>query len=212
MGIDANHFGEICRRAQAGDHAAAEFLFAQCFGQLRAAIRPMMGESLAREGFEPEDIVQEVYAAAWEKMPAAEFPSPAAFVAWLLTIAKNKVLDLQKRAAVRHRVNLRSDYRTTGHRPSYGAVLERVGMTQTMPSQVARRHEALALLSTRMACLPEDYRRVIQLRLVQGLPVVEVARRLERTEAAVHTLLYRSLRRLRDLMGRPSEYFSTHGI
>ena len=56
--------------------------------------------------------------------------------------------------------------------------------------------------------LSEEYRRVVQWRFVQGLPVAQVARRLGKSEPAVHMLCHRTLKKLRELMGSPSKYLS----
>ena len=91
---------------------------------------------------------------------------------------------------------------------SYVDVLDRVSSPLTTPSRAAARSEAVAVLMVRMLQLPEDYRQVIRWRLIDGLEVAEVARRLNRSEAAVHMLCHRALRQLRELMGTASDYLT----
>ena len=65
------------------------------------------------------------------------------------------------------------------------------------PSQQAVRNEQEILLADVLARLPEDYREVIILRNLEGLPHEEVARRLGRNVGAVRMLWVRALARLR---------------
>jgi RNA polymerase sigma-70 factor (ECF subfamily) len=62
----------------------------------------------------------------------------------------------------------------------------------------ARMHEALA-------ALPEECRRALQLRYVDGLPSKEIAEQMGKTDGAVRVLLSRSLRRLEQLLGDDAE-------
>ncbi len=65
------------------------------------------------------------------------------------------------------------------------------------PSAGAQRRERAALLADYLGQLPEDYREVIVLRNLEGLPFDEVARRLGRSPGAVRVLWVRALDRLR---------------
>ena len=56
-----------------------------------------------------------------------------------------------------------------------------------------------------MARLPEDQRRVVELHHLKGLPVAETAQRVGRTRAAVVGLLFRGLKKLRELLLNPGE-------
>jgi RNA polymerase sigma-70 factor (ECF subfamily) len=70
------------------------------------------------------------------------------------------------------------------------------------PSHAAAEREAAVLLANRLARLPEDYRTVLLLRVFEGLPAEEVARRMNRTAGAVRMLQMRALTALRaDLAG-----------
>jgi RNA polymerase sigma-70 factor (ECF subfamily) len=151
-----------------------------------------------------EDVVQEVYAAAWPKLADGDYPNFAAFLGWLKAIAHNKLIDLRRCfLAERHDVK-REVGRPVGQNSSYTTLLDRVAS----PSSSAARREALAILVTRLARMPEDQRRVLQMRYVQGLSVRDVAERLKRSEPAVHMLCHRALKKLQELMGSRSQYLS----
>jgi RNA polymerase sigma-70 factor (ECF subfamily) len=68
------------------------------------------------------------------------------------------------------------------------------------PSERAVRGEELLLLSCALASLPAEQRQVVELHHLKGLTVAEVAERMGRTRAAVVGLLYRGLKKLRELL------------
>src|SRR5262249_46809398 len=71
---------------------------------------------------------------------------------------------------------------------------------QTSPSERAVRVEELLRLARALAQLPEDQRAVVELHHLKGLPVAEVAGKMGRRRPAVVGLLYRGLKRLRELL------------
>ncbi len=202
-------FKHVMDQAQAGDEEAAAGLFVHAYRPLRTLVRGLMDDVLARARLEPDDILQEVYVAAWSRLRTSRFDGFPAFVGWLKAIARNKAIDLRRGLlAEKHDVNRQVEPAGIDG-SSYADLVERVVYADASPSREAARHEASAILAAQMWRLPEDYRRVLQWRFVQGLAVAEVAKRLDRTEPAVHTLCHRALKKLRALMGSPSKYLST---
>ena len=68
------------------------------------------------------------------------------------------------------------------------------------PSSHAGRRERAACLSDQLARLPADYREVLVLRNLEGLPFPEVARRMNRSAGAVRILWVRAVDQLRRLL------------
>jgi RNA polymerase sigma-70 factor (ECF subfamily) len=60
-------------------------------------------------------------------------------------------------------------------------------------------------LAQAIARLPEDQRRVVELHYLKGLTVAEVADQIGRTRPAAVGLLFRGLKRLRELLREPGE-------
>jgi RNA polymerase sigma-70 factor, ECF subfamily len=206
--MDDVRFREIMAQVKAGNKAATDSLLVASFDPLRSAIAHHMGDTLAKAQLEPEDVIQEAYAAAWANLPSAQFDNFEAFLGWLRQIAENKLIDMH-RATLAEKRDVRRQTPGWGVQAgSYVDLLDQVSSPLSTPSRGAARSEALAVLMVRMQQLPEDYRRVIHWRLIDGLPVAEVARRLDRSEAAVHMLCHRALKQLRELMGAPSDYLS----
>jgi RNA polymerase sigma-70 factor, ECF subfamily len=69
------------------------------------------------------------------------------------------------------------------------------------PSTHAARREHAVLLADALDRLPKDYRDVIVLRHLEGIPFAEIAARLARSEDSVQKLWVRGLARLRQEMG-----------
>jgi len=71
---------------------------------------------------------------------------------------------------------------------------------QASPSQQAVRHEQVLELAAALCHLPEDQRTAVELHHLEGHSLVEVGRIMERSKEAVAGLLFRGLKRLRQLL------------
>lgn len=205
--MDDQRFRQVFAKAVAGDAAAADSLFVAAYEVLHAAVARQMDPILLAR-LQAEDVIQEVYAAAWPKLEDGCFDTFAAFTGWLKTIAKNKLIDLRRGyLAAKHDVK-REIARPRAADSSYTTFLDRVASSSPTPSRGAARSEAMALLVTQLSRLPDDYRCVLQLRYVRGLSVPEIADRLNDTEGAVHMRCARALRKLGEQMGSASNYLT----
>ncbi|HET6576065.1 MAG TPA: sigma-70 family RNA polymerase sigma factor [Fimbriiglobus sp.] len=71
---------------------------------------------------------------------------------------------------------------------------------QSSPSERAVRHEDLLRLASALAALPDDQQRAVELHHLKGLSLADTAAAMGKTTQAVVGLLFRGLRRLRELM------------
>ncbi len=71
----------------------------------------------------------------------------------------------------------------------------------TSPSKGIRRQERLERLEQAMETLSPDYRTVLKLARMDGLPIKEIAKQMGRSESAVHNLLLRATKQLRQSFG-----------
>jgi RNA polymerase sigma-70 factor, ECF subfamily len=71
---------------------------------------------------------------------------------------------------------------------------------QPTPSEQAARNELLLRLADALARLPPEQRRAVELHYLQGRPLAEIGAELQRTRGAVGALLFRGVRKLRQLL------------
>lgn len=206
--MDDAQFKQVIQRIQAGDTKAMSCLLVGSFSALRTTVTRRMNDLLTKAGIEPEDVMQEAYAAAWPEIANASFENYAAFVGWLKQIAERKLIDMH-RAMVADKRDVRRQVGGWDVRSgSYVNLFDRVTGTNSTPSRGAARSEALAIMMVHLVQLPEEYRRVLQWRLIDNLPVSEVARLFNRSESAIHMLCHRALKKLKQQMGSPAKYLS----
>lgn len=162
-----------------------EVAFEQHRERLLSVIYLRMGPQL-RTRMDAEDILQEVAIEAINSWHTLSDEQNAG--AWLVTLAKRKVARI-----------LRDQIGVAARNPNR----ERNVMTdlpiadrRSGPVTAADRRDRLELLGKALERLSDDYREVILLTKIEGLPAKEVGARMERSENAVNLLLSRALKRL----------------
>jgi RNA polymerase sigma-70 factor (ECF subfamily) len=150
------------------------------------------------------DLVQETFLDACRDFGQFRGTSEMEWVAWLrkvlifnLARAVQKHVGAQKRDA-RREVPLDRHLSALEH--SSARVQAALVCSHSSPSGPAQRRERAALMADRLARLSADYREVLVLRNLEGLPFAEVARRMGRTAGAVRILWVRAVDQLRQLL------------
>jgi RNA polymerase sigma-70 factor, ECF subfamily len=134
-----------------------------------------------------EDAVQETYLRAYTRLDS--YRPEGKFAAWLTRVALNEALMMRRR----DRGNTVSLDDATAN---LIADEDRAAETPTAEQFVEAAH-ARALLEHAIDSLPENFRMVFVLRVVQGLDVRETAESLEINPTTVRTRLFRAQRQLR---------------
>jgi RNA polymerase sigma-70 factor, ECF subfamily len=155
-----------------------------------------------RGKFDPSDVVQQTLLEAVRAWPKFRGRTEAELAAWLRQILARVLahearhyLDARRRDVARE-VSLEQALAESSDRLGAAALA-----TGTSPSQHAIRHERELRLAEALSRLPDDYREVILLRNVEGLPHDAVARRMERSVGSVRMLWLRALACLREELG-----------
>jgi RNA polymerase sigma-70 factor (ECF subfamily) len=174
----------LVERAQRGDAAALDLLFAECRPRLVALAAGLIGERVRCE-VEPDDALQETYARACASIGTFEWRGEDSFLRWLSVILRNVILEAAKRQA-----------RAPG--PLEEAALP---AKDPSPSRRLRREERFDRLQGAINYLSPDHRQVVVLSRIEGLPLNQVAERMGRSHAAVRQLLRRALQHLRERLG-----------
>jgi RNA polymerase sigma-70 factor (ECF subfamily) len=153
----------------------------------------------------PSDLVQETFLEAHRDFAQFRGTTEAELAGWLRQIlARNLANQVWRRYATRRR-DVRLERELADELEQSSRALDKsLVAPQSSPSQQAARREQAVLLADALAQLPEDYRAVIVLRHVEGLPFPEVARRLDRSIDSVKKLWARGLARLRRALGEGS--------
>lgn len=132
---------------------------------------------------EAEDLASEVFQQALANIKKFEWRG-IPFAAWLMRIAANAIADRWRRQA----------------RERGKPAPEEVSFAKEPSNDTENR----ALLFRQVRSLPEDQRRVIQMRFAEEKSMREIARALGRSEGAVRQLQFRALAKLREELGGKS--------
>lgn len=160
----------------------------------------------------PEDVLQEVWIAAHSGYANYVCNRPDGFDRWLIGIANHKLIDSLKTAGrLKRGGNVRVHHAGSKRGESLTDLFGRVAGDGKTPSRVVASREAAHAVQIALSRLPDDWRKAIQLRYLEGLSLGEIARAMEKTDAAVHSILYRGLRELRTRLGDLAKFFSDAG-
>jgi RNA polymerase sigma-70 factor (ECF subfamily) len=146
------------------------------------------------------DLVNETMLKAHLKLAECKAQTEAQRIKWLQQILANVAKD-----------ELRKKRGREGNRPKVYSLEDLIEQSSTRwahevedegssPSHRVEKAETLLRLASALQQLPEDQADVVILRHLEGLSVVEIAARLQRTEKSVAGLLLRGRRMLRDLL------------
>jgi RNA polymerase sigma-70 factor (ECF subfamily) len=146
------------------------------------------------------DLVQETLLRACSAWPRFQYSNETELMVWLRSILLNSFRDaLRRYRAISRDVRLEFDLvqsiDQTSMRLEEWAIAE-----HDSPHTALNRHEETLRLSTALTSLPEDQRRAVEMKYLQGKRLNEIAEVLGRSRALVAGLLRRGMERLRELM------------
>tara|TARA_R110002072_G_scaffold177524_3_gene333503 strand:- start:19144 stop:19761 length:618 start_codon:yes stop_codon:yes gene_type:complete len=178
----------LVRRANNGDQAAYDQLFAQAAERLQLFLKVRLGAAL-REQEDTCDLLQETYLAAHKAFARYEDRGDGSFVRWLCHIAENCI-------------RARADYHGAEKRrppadlERASQVVEGITAGTLGPVSRAARVESRQQLATAMAQLPRDEREAMLMRHFEGEQIDAIAQSLGTSETSARRLLGRAVLRL----------------
>jgi len=132
----------------------------------------------------------------------AQFPdrNTGLRAAWLRQILANNLRDEIRKLGTAARDVDRERSLEMAIEASSSRLGEWLAATQSSPSQQAIRQEELVGLAVALARLPADQRQAVELHHLKGCPLADAAGQMDRSKGAVAQLLFRGLKKLRELL------------
>jgi RNA polymerase sigma-70 factor, ECF subfamily len=193
---------ELIRRCRAGEEAARAELFTRYRHYLHVLAEAQLGWHL-RGKCDPSDLVQQTLLEAHRDFPTFAGSQEGELLAWLRRILAHNLFNEARRFATRGRDATR-EVSLEGFRAGLdhsSQILSRcLADDEPTPSELAAEREDAVRLADVLTSLPENYQRVLLLRLFEGLTAEEVAERMATTAGAVRMLQMRALEALRALV------------
>jgi RNA polymerase sigma-70 factor (ECF subfamily) len=188
---------DLIERARRGDSAVLGRLLEENRTALIAeAERQLRGRLAAR--VDSADIIQQTFLEAHRGFERFEGQTEIEFSCWLRTILNRNIagqLRDHTRAAKR---DVRRECSLDDSRGDGEPLWRRMVAAHSSPSQHAVRAEDFARLAGALGDLTNDQREAVRLRHLEGWPLVQIAERLGRTQAATAGLIKRGVKALRE--------------
>jgi RNA polymerase sigma-70 factor (ECF subfamily) len=195
--------------AVAGDRVALERLLLSHYDALARRVESRLPPRV-QSTQAVEDILQVTFCQAFRDIGSFEPRGEGSFGSWLSKIAENRLLDAIKQHDVQKRGGqLRRAGDSAADESRIMTVWDWIAASDTSPSSVVARNEALHALEIALAALPDDQRKAIRLRLLEGQSLEETAKAIGRTPDAVRGLIHRGKENLQAAMGRASHWLKT---
>jgi RNA polymerase sigma-70 factor (ECF subfamily) len=170
----------------------------ECYRDYLLLLARMQIGPRIRGKLDPSDIVQQTLLQAHRKRDQLRGRTEAERVAWLRAILAHALADAARKygqGVLGRERSLEASLEESSRR------LERwLEDSHSSPGAGMDRHEQLLHLADALVRLPEDQRRAVELRHLQGLAVAEIGQLMGRSTAAVGGLLQRGLRTLRGML------------
>jgi RNA polymerase sigma-70 factor (ECF subfamily) len=191
-------------RARAGDREALGRLLELYRNYLALLAQGQVHKRLQAKA-DASDIVQETFLAAGRQIAGFRGSTGAQFAAWLRQILAGLLANHVRHYMGTRQRDARLEQALARELDNTSGVLDRgLVAADNSPSRQVARRESIVELSNALASLPDDYRQVIILRHLEGLPFAAVAEQMGRSVASVQNLWVRALARLRKSIGDPS--------
>ncbi len=202
----------VIARVKTGDQLAVKQLYEEYVPRLIRQLTPMLKRARGATGREAEDVAQEAFFTAYQKLD--QFKGDSSFGTWLFMIAKNKGFREIENSARQPKTETIfakevGDSEGGGARTlAQGAIVkdnaggllrpdvEMKAASLDTPESLLEAGQAEAKMQAAIDKLSENQRQVVMMKLVDGLSDAEVAAKLGVSEANVRKLLSRAREKL----------------
>jgi RNA polymerase sigma-70 factor (ECF subfamily) len=205
MPDEAVTFDEMNDQVNRVIHGDAEAL-AEVFGSYRQRLRRIVNFRLDRRIYgriDPDDVLQEAYLNAKQRMPRLLRDRPATIFIWLRQIVNQTLADVHRRHLGAQKRSAKRDISLHGGwsaESTSGSLAFHLLGHLTSPSQAALRSELSQQIDAALAALSEIDREMLALRHFEELTNAEAADVLNMTAQAASMRYIRAIGRLRQLL------------
>ncbi len=191
---------QLLSRARGGDGDSLGILLTNYRDYLRMLARMQIHRRLQGKG-DPSDLVQEVFLEAHRNFGNFRGQSVNEFGSWLREIlATSLAMHVRRFMGTQMRDLTLEQSMTADLDHSCHGIDNLLLANLTSPSQNAARNESHLALAKAIEGLPADYRRVIEMRHLDGRTFPEISAAMERSVDSVEKLWVRGLRALKTEM------------
>jgi RNA polymerase sigma-70 factor (ECF subfamily) len=172
----------------------------ECFSDYLRLLARLQLDPRLQAKLDASDVVQQTLLQAHAHRDQFRGRTEVELAGWLRTILANTLAAAARRFGAEARDVARERPLQDSLAESSARIESWLAAEQSSPSERGMRVEELVRLATAMAQLPAEQRQVIELHHLKGWQVAQVAQTLQRTKPAVMGLLFRGLKKLRELL------------
>ena len=177
---------QLVKKLRSGDSTAME----EFYNLYRNRLYTLVLEQVGRDEAVAEDLVQETFLAALGSLD--KFRGDSQLYTWLRSISFHKINDLYRRRA--------REPKPQESPPDFDAMkqLEQTGDDKPAPLTVMEFEEIRQSVRQVLGSLPHDYQKVLVMKYLQEMPVLEISEVMGRSPKSVEGLLSRARKAMRD--------------
>ena len=179
--------------AKEGDGSALNQLCSVYGERVRRIIRLRLDQKL-RPKLDSVDIVQDALISALGGLKDFTYKNEGDFLRWLCRIAENRLYDiLDKFHADKRNIHREIPFKKEDSRSEGDVIGANDPAWTTTPSAILCKKEALDRLERALDKLKPEYKKVVVLKMLEGLSHAQIAEQLGKDEGATRTMLVRAL-------------------
>ncbi len=193
---------KLIKKAQKGDVASFEKII-----EVYQPIIYNISYRFAGNVDDAADMAQEVFLKMFKNINTFQFKSK--FSTWIYRVATNTCLDIVKRENRRVSAYSIDD----GFEDDEGNItVGEIADSGSTPDEVVERYEVRDVINSAISQLSDDYKTVIILRDIRGLPYDEIAEILDCSVGTVKSRISRGRKNLREILLKNKELFENYFV
>ena len=187
----SKHIDQLVQSAILGNGPAFTALWDTYIDQLRSFIRSMMRRT---DDLYVDDICSRSFEKAFRQIGTYD-PAKSQFFTWLRVIARNTALDLQEKETRQYP----KDIVYLDDDAAFVSIMDNLPDQEGTPLESIIREESGELTAAYVERLPELYRQIARMRLIEGMQYKEIAAELEMPLNTVRTRISRANRLIQEM-------------